>query len=93
MYVILMLELPLDLRNLSLEFSFPAGMFIFPSGNIPIQLGYDVVYGQIQRYAEACSKQSGFLNVSRKIFATLCKKVIPEVVLLRKCYRQTHLSF
>ena len=31
------------------EFTFPVVMFTFPSGNIPIQLGYDVFFGQIQK--------------------------------------------
>ena len=56
------------------EFTFPVVMFTFPSGNIPIQLGYDVFFGQIQRYAIICSRRSGFLYVSNKIFTTLCKR-------------------
>ena len=79
-------EFATEVYNKVDEFSFPVVMFTFPSGNIPIQLGYDVFYGQIQRYAILCSKKSGFLYVSSKIFTTLYKRgysrneVTPEIV-------------
>jgi len=67
-------ELTTEVYNKVDDFTFPVVMFTFPSGNIPIQLGYDVFFGQIQRYAIICSKKSGFLYVSNKIFTTLCER-------------------
>ena len=56
-------EFATEVYNKVDEFSFPVVMFTFPSGNTPIQLGYDVFYGQIQRNAIICSKKSGFLYI------------------------------
>ena len=67
-------ELTTEVYNKVDDFTFPVVMFTFPSGNIPIQLGYDVFFGQIQRYAIICSRKSGFLYVSNKIFTTLCER-------------------
>ena len=66
-------EFVTEVSNKVDEFSFPVAMFTFVTGNIPIQLGYAVFYGQIQRYAKICSKKYGFLCVSSKIFTTLRK--------------------
>lgn len=77
-------EFATEVYNKVDEFSFPVVMFTFPSGNTPIQLGYDVFYGQIQRYAIICSKKSGFLYVSSKIFTTLYKRGYSRSRLIEK---------
>ena len=57
--------------NKTESFGFPVVNFTFPESNIPIQLGYDVFYGQILRYSKIFSDVQGFIDKSASLFHTL----------------------
>ena len=52
-------------------FDFPVVSFTYPSGNIPMQLGYNVFYGQVLRYSRICSDKHAFLNKTKYLFNTM----------------------
>ena len=59
------------LFNKTDNFNFPVVMFTFPSGNIPMALGYNIYFGQVLRYAKICSDRRDFIRASAGLFRTL----------------------
>ena len=59
------------LFNKTDSFNFPVVMFTFPSGNIPMALGYNIFFGQVLRYAKICSKSQDFIGAAARLFHTL----------------------
>ena len=43
----------------------------FPSGNMPHDIGHNVFYGQVLRFAELCSDKDDFITLTIKLFKTL----------------------
>ena len=52
------------------SFGFPVVNFTFPESNIPMQLGYDVFYGQILRYSRIFSDVHAFIDKSASLLHT-----------------------
>ena len=75
-------ELTTEVYNKVDDFTFPVVMFTFPSGNIPIQLGYDVFFGQIQIYAIYAQEDLDFFMYRIKYLPPFAREVTPEVVSL-----------
>ena len=53
------------------SFNFPVIRYTFPSGNMPHEIGHNVFYGQILRFAELCSERNDFIALAVKLFRTL----------------------
>lgn len=60
-----------NLYNKVNDFNFQVVTFTFPSSNIPINLGYNIFFGQVLRYSMICTNKQDFLIKSKEIFKTL----------------------
>jgi len=56
------------------DFNFPVVMYTFPNGNMPVNIGYNVFYGQLLRYSNICSHVSSFVFSSNKLYCTLVSR-------------------
>ena len=63
-----------SLYNKTDEFNFPVVNFTFPESNIPIQLGYNVFYGQVLRYSTIISDRREFIVKSSQLFFKLRRR-------------------
>ena len=64
--------------NKTEQFDFPVVSFTYPTSNIPMQLGYNVFYGQILRYSRICSKRDLFLDKTKQLFSILLNRAYKE---------------
>ena len=88
-------ELTTEVYNKVDDFTFPVVMFTFPSGNIPIQLGYDVFLVKSKGMPLFSQRNLGFFMCPTRYSPPFAKEVTPEVVLLlnsRESSREIHLS-
>ena len=56
------------------DFNFPVVMYTFPNSNMPINIGYNVFYGQLLRYSVICSHVSTFIFSSNKLYCILISR-------------------
>ena len=66
------------------EFDFPVVQYSFPSGNMPQEIGHNIFYGQILRFARICTKKEDFITSTKKIFDILIERGYKEKPLLKK---------
>ena len=66
------------------DFNFSVIRYTFPSGNMPLEVGYNVFYGQVLRYAELCSEREDFMCLVQKLFKTLNERGYRASCLQRK---------
>ena len=66
------------------DFNFSVIRYTFPSGNMPLEVGYNVFYGQVLRYAELCSEREDFIYLVQKLFKTLNERGYRASCLQRK---------
>lgn len=81
--------------NKTEEFNFPVVSFTYPTSNIPMQLGYNVFYGQILRYSKICSKRDNFLIKTKHLYNILQNRGYKENKLLqffKKIYIKNHFN-
>ena len=75
------------------DFDFPVVTFTFPSGNIPIYIGYNIFYGQVLRYSRICSLKEDFILKTASLFVTLNNRGYCERNLLgsfKKVFTKDH---
>ena len=65
------------------QFGFPVVSYTFPCGNIPMQLGYNVFYGQILRYCRICSSKESFVEKCRQLFNIMKNRGYDEYILFK----------
>ena len=65
------------------DFDFAVVNFTFPQSNIPIQLGYNVFYGQVLRYSTIFSRRTDFVVKSGALFSILHSRGYRHSLLLR----------
>ena len=53
------------------DFNFSVIRYTFPTGNMPQEIGYNVFFGQVLRFAELCSEKTDFIVLVQKLFKTL----------------------
>ena len=75
------------------SFGFPVVNFTFPESNIPMQLGYDVFYGQILRYSKIFSDVHAFIVKSSSLFHTLEERGYQYRDLCRQFRRVFHKNY
>ena len=51
---------------------------------MPLEVGYNVFYGQVLRYAELCSEREDFMCLVQKLFKTLNERGYRASCLQRK---------
>ena len=56
------------------DFDFPVVTFTFPSGNMPLHIGYNIFFGQILRYSRICSQKEDFINKAATLYVTLVNR-------------------
>ena len=56
------------------DFDFPVVTFTFPSGNMPLNIGYNIFFGQILRYSRICSQKDDFITKAASLYVTLVNR-------------------
>lgn len=56
------------------DFNFPVVMYTFPHGNMPVDIGYNVFYGQCLRYSIICSHINSFIIAVNKLYRILVSR-------------------
>ena len=77
------------------QFGFPVVSYTFPCGNIPMQLGYNVFYGQILRYCRICSSKESLIEKCRQLFKIMKNRGYVDYILLKsfkKVYIKDHFN-
>ena len=65
------------------QFKFQVVSYTFPCGNIPMQLGYNVFYGQILRYCRICSSKESLIEKCRQLYMMMKNRGYYEHILLK----------
>ena len=65
------------------SFDFPVISYTYTSGNIPLDLGYNVFYGQILRYCRICSTRKHFMGRVKHLFHTFQERGYRNTKLLQ----------
>ena len=60
------------------DFDFPVVAFTFPSGNMPLHIGYNIFFGQILRYSRICSHKEEFMTKTASLYNTLLNRGYDE---------------
>ncbi len=60
------------------DFDFPVVAFTFPSGNMPLHIGYNIFFGQILRYSRICSHKEDFMSKTASLYSTLLNRGYDE---------------
>ena len=66
------------------DFDFPVVQYSFPDGNMPHDIGHNIFYGQILRFALLCSKKEDFVNSAKKLFQSLIDRGYHKRPLLKQ---------
>ena len=69
------------------SFDFSVVQYTFPSSNMPLDVGYNVFYGQILRLAKLNSEKDDFILASKKLFDILYGRGY-QVAILKKKFRK-----
>ena len=56
------------------DFNFPVVMYTFPNSNMPVDIGYNVFYGQLLRYSIICSHLNSFVASANRIYTILINR-------------------
>jgi hypothetical protein len=86
----------ISVYNKTDDFNFDVVSLTFPHSNIPIEVGYNVFYGQILRYGNICSDLDSFILHLTKIFKIMVSRHYDReylVRMIRKCFRKYNSVF
>ena len=72
-----------NIFNKTEQFGFPVVSYTYPCGNIPMQLGYNVFYGQILRYCRICSRRELLMNKSKQLFDIMKGRCYDKYILFK----------
>ena len=72
-----------NIFNKTEQFGFPVVSYTYPCGNIPMQLGYNVFYGQILRYCRICSNKESFIEKCRQLFSIMKNRGYDKHILFK----------
>ena len=67
-------SLSTEIYNKLDDFNFPIIMYTFPQSNMPIEIGYNVFYGQVLRYTVICSHLPSFVSSVNKLYKILINR-------------------
>ena len=66
-------------------FSFSVVLYMFPSRNIPIKMGYNVFSSQLIRFARICSVKDDFVVRAKKMYSIMLESSYWAKTLIRSC--------
>ena len=78
------------------DFNFNVVSLTFPHSNIPIEVGYNVFYGQILRYGNICNNLEAFKFHLNKIFQIMVSRSYDRDLLIKmvkRCLRKYNIIF
>ena len=76
------------------SFNFPVISYTFPSGNIPLELGLNIFYGQILRFCRICSSLNNLIDKSGPLIVTFRERGYDKFKLkkyMRKVFNKNNL--
>jgi len=67
------------------DFRFPVVFYTFPSGNVPIKIGYNIFSSQLLRVERICSVKDDFVECLEKVFSIMLNRGYLADCLIRSC--------
>lgn len=80
-------EVITSLYNKVDDFDFTVVTFTFPDSNIPIQLGYNVFFGQVLRYAKIYSRRQDFIKKAAELLQIFTVRGYKHHILFKRFKR------
>ena len=85
-----------SIYNKTNDFNFLVVSLTFPQSNIPLEVGHNVFYSQILRYANICTELETFLFNLQKVFQKLIERGYSNsnlVDIIKRCLNKNSLVF